>query len=42
MEANFSALKGYTDCKISFLNSKVDLFMESLTDTTDRRGKQKM
>ena len=39
MAANFSALKGYTDCKISFLNSKVDLFMESLTDTTDKRGK---
>ena len=33
MEAKFSALKGYIDCKISSLNSKVDLFIESLKET---------
>ena len=30
MEAKISALKGYIDCEISILNSKVDLFIESL------------
>ena len=33
MEAKFSALKGYIDCEISSLNSKVDLFIESLKET---------
>ena len=33
MEAKFSALKGYLDCEISSLNSKVDLFIESLKET---------
>ena len=32
MEAKFSALKGYLDCEISSLNSKVDLFIESLKE----------
>ena len=34
MEAKFSALKGYTDCETSILNSKVDLFIESSKETT--------
>ena len=33
MEAKFSALKSYLDCEISSLNSKVDLFIESLKET---------
>ena len=33
MEVKFSALKGYLDCEISSLNSKVDLFIESLKET---------
>ena len=33
MEAKFSALKGYIDCEISSLDSKVDLFIESLKET---------
>ena len=33
MEAKFSALKGYIDCEISILNSKVDQFIESLKET---------
>ena len=33
MEAKFSALKGYIDCEISSLNSKVDQFIESLKET---------
>ena len=33
MEAKFSALKGYIECEISILNSKVDLFIESLKKT---------
>ena len=33
MEAKFSALKVYIDCEISILNSKVDLFIESLKET---------
>ena len=33
MEAKFSALKGYIDCKISILNSKVDQFIELLQET---------
>ena len=32
MEVKFSALKGYLDCEISSLNSKVDLFIESLKE----------
>ena len=32
MEAKFSALKGYIDCEISILNSKVDQFIESLKE----------
>ena len=34
MEAKFSLLKGYIDCEISVLNSKVDQFIESLKETT--------
>ena len=34
MEAKFSVLKSYTDCEISILNSKVDLFIESSKETT--------
>ena len=34
IEAKFSALKGYIDCEISILNSKVDHFIESLKETT--------
>ena len=33
MEAKSSALKGYIDCEISILNSKVDRFIESLKET---------
>ena len=33
MEAIFSELKGYVDCEISILNSKVDLFIKSLKET---------
>ena len=33
MEAKFSALKAYIDCEISVLNSKVDLFIDSLKET---------
>ena len=33
MGATFSALKGYIDFEISILNSKVDLFIESLKET---------
>ena len=34
MEAKVSALKGYIDCEISILNSKVDQFIESFKETT--------
>ena len=34
IETKFSALKGYIDCEISILNSKVDHFIESLKETT--------
>ena len=33
MESKFSAIKGYIDCEISILNSKVDQFIESLKET---------
>ena len=33
LEVKFCALKGYMGCKISILNSKVDLFIESLKET---------
>ena len=32
MKATFSALKGYINCEISILNSKVDQFIESLKE----------
>ena len=32
MEATFSALKGYINCEISILNSKVDQVIESLKE----------
>ena len=38
MEAKFSVLKGYTDCEISILNSKVDLFIESSKETTKTKN----
>ena len=34
MEAKFSALKGYIDCEISILNSKVGLFINLLKKKT--------
>ena len=40
MEAKFSALKGYTDCETSFLNSKVDQFIESLKETITKKENQ--
>ena len=40
MEAKFSALKGYLDCEISSLNSKVDLFIESLKETITKIEKR--
>ena len=33
MESKLSAIKGYIDCEISILNSKVDQFIESLKET---------
>ena len=33
MEAKFSVIKGYIDCRISILNSKVDQSIESLNET---------
>ena len=39
MEATFSALKGYTDCEISILNSKVDLFIEALKEALTKTEK---
>ena len=40
MEAKFFALKGYIDCQISILNSKVDLFIDSLTETITKIEKR--
>ena len=40
MEAKFSALKGYIDCEISILNSKVDLFINSLKETITKIEKR--
>ena len=40
MEAKFSALKGYIDCEISILNSKVDQFIESLKETITKIEKR--
>ena len=38
-KAKFSALTGCIDCKMSILNSKVDLFKESLKETITNIGK---
>ena len=38
-KAKFSALTGCIDCKMSILNSKVDLFKESLKETITKIGK---
>ena len=40
MEAKFSALKGYIDCETSILNSKVDLFIDSLKETITKIEKR--
>ena len=40
MEAKFSALKGCIDCEISILNSKVDLFINSLKLTITKIEKR--
>ena len=40
MEAKFPALKGYIDCEISILNSKVDQFIESLKETVTKIEKR--
>ena len=40
MEAKFSALKGYIDCEISILNSKVDQFIESLKESITKIEKR--
>ena len=40
MEAKYSALKGYIDCEISILNSKVDQFIESLKETITKTEKR--
>ena len=40
MEAKSSALKGYIDCEISILNSKVDQFIESLKETITKIEKR--
>ena len=40
MEAKFSALKVYIDCEISILNSKVDLFIDSLKETITKIEKR--
>ena len=39
MEAKFSALKGYIDCEISILKSKVDQFIESLKESITKKQK---
>ena len=40
IQAKFSALRGYIDCEISILNSKVDLFIESLKETITKIEKR--
>ena len=40
MEAKSSALKGYIDCEISILNSKVDQFIESLKEKITKLEKR--
>ena len=40
MEAKFSAPKDYIDCEISILNSKVDLFIDSLKETITKIEKR--
>ena len=40
MKAKFSALKGYIDCEISILTSKVDLFIDSLKETITKIEKR--
>ena len=40
MEAKFTALKGYIDCEISILNSKVDQFIESLKEAITKIEKR--
>ena len=40
LEVKFCALKGYIGCKISILNSKVDLFIESLKETITKVEKR--
>ena len=40
MEAKFYALKGYIDCEISILNSKIDQFIESLKETITKIEKR--
>ena len=40
MEAKCSALKGYIDCEISILNSKVDQFIESLKESITKIEKR--
>ena len=40
LEAKFSALIGYIDCEISILNSKVDLFIDSLKQTITKIEKR--
>ena len=40
MEARFYALKGYIDCEISILKSKIDQFIESLKETTTKIEKR--
>ena len=40
IQAKFSALRDYIDCEISILNSKVDLFIESLKETITKVEKR--
>ena len=40
IQARFSATKGYIDWEISFLNSNVDLFIESLKETITKIEKR--
>ena len=40
LEVKFCALIGYIGCKISILNSKVDLFIESLKETITKIEKR--
>ena len=39
MEATFSLLKGYINCEISVLNSKVDLFIKISRETITKKEK---